>query len=108
MKASEILDTKAAAYVGVAIVGVVVAWWLLRKAGNAASAVAEAVNPVSDKNIAYRTVNQVGTAITGDSEFSLGSWFYDLTHPAYDPNAPATPKGAEPKPWWVIATTVGK
>lgn len=50
-------------------------------------AAGEAVNPTSDKNLAYRGVNAVGAAVTGDDSFSLGSWFYDLTHREYDPNA---------------------
>jgi hypothetical protein len=41
---------------------------------------AQAVNPLSDKNVAYRSVNAVGERLTGDSEFTLGGWIYDMTH----------------------------
>lgn len=40
------------------------------------------VNPVSDQNLAYTGVNKIGSAVTGDKDFSLGVWIYDKTHPA--------------------------
>lgn len=48
--------------------------------------VVDAVNPASDQNLAYRGVNAVGGAVSGDKNWSLGSWLYDATHPTYDPN----------------------
>ena len=47
-----------------------------------------AVNITSDQNLAYKGVNAVGAAVTGDTSFSLGSWLYDLTHKASDINSP--------------------
>ena len=102
MKASELLNTKAAAYVGVAVVGVLVLWWLGRKAAASGSALLDEtvglVNPADSRNIVNRTVNTVGGAIAQDSNWSLGGWIYDLTHPAYDPNAPARQEPA-PLSW---------
>ena len=37
-------------------------------------------NPTSDKNLAYTGVNNVGSSITGDPNWSLGGWVYDITH----------------------------
>lgn len=51
-----------------------------------AAAVGNAVDPTSDKNLAYKGVNAVGGALTGAKDFSLGGWLYDVTHPT-----PATP-----------------
>jgi hypothetical protein len=51
--------------------------------------VGEAVNPLSDQNLAYKGTNAVGAALTGDPSWSLGSWLYDRFNPPYDPNAPA-------------------
>lgn len=46
-----------------------------------ARTVGAALNPTSDQNLAYRGVNAVGSRLTGDSDFSLGSWLYDQVHP---------------------------
>lgn len=47
----------------------------------AASAVGQAVNPTSDQNLAYRGVNAVGEAVTGDASFSLGAWLFEAFNP---------------------------
>lgn len=47
-----------------------------------AAGAVEAVNPVSDKNIVYRSVDGVGAALTGNKHFSLGSQIYDWFNPA--------------------------
>ncbi len=65
---------------GAAVVVIGALYLLARKAGAAVVAVGQAVNPVSDKNIAYQGVNAAGAAVTGDSEFSLGTWLYNVTH----------------------------
>lgn len=75
--------------VGVAVVLVAgVAYWFLSKKaaqlGKAVTDSAQYVNPASDKNIIYSGVNSVGSSVTGDSSFSLGSWLYDITHPGID------------------------
>lgn len=41
----------------------------------------EKFNPVSDKNLAYISVNKVGADLTGDQYFTLGTWLYNVTHP---------------------------
>lgn len=61
--------------------GVVVLGYLAgRKAGDTVSAVGTGLNPASPDNYAYRGVNSVGAALTGQESFSLGSYLYDLTH----------------------------
>jgi hypothetical protein len=49
------------------------------------------VNPVSDENLAYRGVNAVGEAVTGNADWSLGSAIYDWINP--EPPAPYTSGG---------------
>ncbi len=72
---------------GVVVLGVV--YFLVRKrVANAASDVLDALNPTSSGNIVNRGVSEVGRVLTGEEAFSLGGWFYDLTHPEFDPNAP--------------------
>lgn len=76
----------------VIVAGVALAAYLLWRAKDAiGEALSTTLNPASDKNLVYGGVNAVGGALTGDSNFSLGSYFYDLVNPAYDPNAPAKP-----------------
>lgn len=106
MKASELLNTKAAAYVAVSLVGVVVVYFLLRKGRDAVVEAVDLVNPASSGNIVNRAVTATGAAVTGDSNWTLGGWIYDLTHPAYDPNS-KTPAAADPADWLTIATRLG-
>ena len=44
------------------------------------------LNPASSDNIVNRAVSAVGGALTGQDDFSLGSWIYDITHKDYNPS----------------------
>lgn len=44
-------------------------------------AIAEAVNPVSRNNLAYKGVNAVGEAVTGDEHWTLGGYMFELLNP---------------------------
>lgn len=73
----------------VTIGGIVIA----RKAAKAGAAAIDlaksgawAVTPWNQDNVIYGGVNSAGAAVTGDSNFTLGGWIYDVTHP--DPMAP--------------------
>lgn len=80
-----ILNTKAGAVGAGVLVGGLVLYWIATrvasKASDTAAAVGAAVNPASDQNLAYRGVNAIGSAITGDPSWSLGSWLYDVFNP---------------------------
>ena len=39
-----------------------------------------ALNPISDKNLAYSGVNAIGSVVSGDDDWTLGGWVYDITH----------------------------
>lgn len=62
--------------VGIVGAGALV-WWLY---GDKLKSIGNAVNPASDQNLAYRGVNAVGGAVTGQKDFALGSFIYDLFH----------------------------
>lgn len=64
-----------------AVVVVGLYFFLRDQIGAGLSAVGGAVNPLSDKNIAYTGTNSVGAAITGDAKFDIGSSIYNLFHP---------------------------
>ena len=65
----------------VALGAVVYAVFKIKGAGTeAAKAVGTAVNPADPQNIVNRGVTAIGTAVTGDSGWTLGGWIYDITH----------------------------
>lgn len=78
----------------VAAVGVagLLAYLGIKKAAAAGSDVAKkvaaAADVTSDKNIVYSGVSKVGAAVTGDSDWSLGTWLYNITHKDVDLTAP--------------------
>lgn len=67
---------------GVAVLGIgYFAFIKVKKtAGAAAAAAVDAVNPASSNNLVNRGVTAVGSAISGDSGWTLGGWIYDITH----------------------------
>lgn len=78
-----ILDTKAGAalvYLVGGAVAIYAGYRLIKALG-------PRFDPTSDKNLAYTGVNAVGAAVSGNKDFSLGGWFYELTHEEYDPNS---------------------
>jgi hypothetical protein len=85
------LNSKAVTYGILAVIGIAALYFLGKKlisaAGSGVAAVGTALNPTSDQNLAYKGVNAVGAAVSGDQSWSLGGFIYDLVHPAYDPNA---------------------
>ena len=92
MSAAKLLNTDAAKWAAVAAVAAVALYFIGRKVAGAlpgaAATVGNAINPVNPDNIFAGGVNAVGGALSGSSDWSLGSWIYDVTHPNdYDPNA---------------------
>lgn len=51
------------------------------------------LNPASTQNAVYGGVNAIGSSVTGDSNWNLGGWLYDLLNP--DPMAPLPPRGTD-------------
>lgn len=74
---------------GVVVLGVLAA----KTAAAGIKAAAPKIDPTSDQNLVYdNVIGGVGRAVSGDQSWSLGGWLYDVTHPAYDPNAAGDPK----------------
>ena len=44
--------------------------------------VSTTLNPASPENFIYKGVNAAGSAMTGESNFDLGGWVYDVFHPS--------------------------
>jgi len=72
--------------------GAVAAYWIGTKVSAGAGSVAQAVNPTSDRNLAYRGVNSIGQSVTGDGYWNLGGWLYDVTHPGIQTQIAASVK----------------
>lgn len=91
---------------GALVVGLV--WYLFRdKLAAGAEKVVEAVNPTSDRNLAYRGYNAFYGKLYGIPDFSLGSWLYDVFHEDYDPNRISNPQPqtADEGSWWDSLTS---
>lgn len=43
-------------------------------------AVPDSVKPTNPNNVIYGAVNSVGSTVSGDKNFNLGTWIYDATH----------------------------
>lgn len=102
----EHINPNTALIVGAGVAFVALAFYLQKKASDAltgaehsiadaAGAVGTAVNPLDSRNVINRGVLAVGTSLTGDKNFSLGAWLYDMAHPreAGAIAAPANPAG---------------
>ena len=50
------------------------------KVAGAAASVGNAINPLNHDNVFASAVNKAGAAVSGDANWSLGGWVYDLTH----------------------------
>lgn len=47
---------------------------------DAAQAAAPYVNPASNQNVIYTGINGIGGAVSGEENWTLGGWLYDVTH----------------------------
>lgn len=74
---------------GLIALGVVaLSYFAVKKAAGSVSAildgvdaVTDAVNPLNNNNIFYTGVNTVTGAVTGDKDFSLGVWAWEVLNP---------------------------
>lgn len=90
MKFDPLNDSKALVILAGLGVAVYLGWKLYKAAPSvaaAAASVGNAINPASDTNIVNRGVSAAGSAITGDSSWSLGGAIYEWFNK--DPNAQA-------------------
>lgn len=44
------------------------------------NAIPEPIKPTNPNNVIYGSVNAAGSVLTGDKDFTLGGWIYDVTH----------------------------
>lgn len=76
------------------IAGAVAVGYSIYKTSQAIDVVSDVVtndlNPASNENIVNKGVSKVGAEISGNPNWTLGGWIYDVTHPKEDlkPNNP--------------------
>lgn len=98
--------------IAVGVAGVVLlaaGWYAKKKVGAAADAVVQGavkalpyVNPADPRNLVYSGVSAVGSTISGDSSWTLGGWFYDITHPSVAGNKAPPTMGELPYDFGII------
>lgn len=74
--------TAVLAVAAVAAVGVIV-WRGSKIAGQAVDTITEAadkVNPANPDNVVNQAVTGIGKTVTGNENWTLGGWIYDMTH----------------------------
>jgi hypothetical protein len=96
------LSTETKVIIAGGAVVLIAAWYASKKLGDAAGAVYDGVatavgdaydwtaetvketvpyvNPADSRNVVYGSIGAVGGAISGDKNWSLGGWIYDITH----------------------------
>lgn len=84
MNIEKVLTSNTGAILTLAVVGVGVAYYAQRQA----KAALNAVNPTNGDNIFASGVDKVGAQLTGNENFKLGAWVYDLLHPTVDLTKP--------------------
>jgi len=57
------------------VVGLVAAYGIYRMFHNGM------LNPASPENVVNQAVTNIGAQLSGDKDFSLGTWLYNVTHP---------------------------
>lgn len=77
-------------YIVLGIVGLLAVYFVGKKALGAAGSAVDAVSPLNQNNVFANTINKVGAALVtepdgngknADGSFTLGGWWYDVTHP---------------------------
>ena len=85
------VNTTALIEIGLTVGAVVFLAWFIKSqttsaVDNAGAAIkntlSTTLNPASPDNAVYSGVNGVGASVSGDPNFDLGIWIYDVFHPA--------------------------
>lgn len=75
-----ILDTKAGAAVGLGLTAILAIYLFKNSVKESVNDAAYSIAPTNPNNIFSEGVDSVGAMISGNQNFSLGGWIYDITH----------------------------
>lgn len=80
-KLMQFANTKVGMVAALAVVGGVALYVAEKKGREAVGAIGNAINPVNNDNIFASGVDSVGAKLSGDKNFKLGGWIYDVFNP---------------------------
>lgn len=77
----KVLDTKVGMVLALGVVGIASVYLIKDSVGNAAADVGQAVNPLNPDNVFASGVDAIGANLSGNENWSLGGWIYDIVNP---------------------------
>ena len=83
---TQFLNTKAGMVVAAGATVLVLAYFAEKKVRAVSNDVIDAIDPTDPDNIFATGVDNVGASLTGNENFKLGAWVYDVFHPRIDLN----------------------
>ena len=83
---TQFLNTKAGMVVAAGATVLVLAYFAEKKVRAVSNDVIDAIDPTDPNNIFASGVDNVGASLTGNKNFKLGAWIYDVFHPPIDLN----------------------
>jgi len=94
-----ILNTKAGAVLALGVVAGIGVFMLKRTISDGAAAAAQSINPVNNDNIFNQGVAAVGQKISGNENWSLGGWIYDVVNGTPEEQAERAKEQAQIDVW---------
>jgi Mn2+/Fe2+ NRAMP family transporter len=76
----KVLNSRAGMVIAIGVVGAVALYFAEKKIRDGIAVVGQSINPTSQENIFYTSVNGLGATISGNDNFNLGSWIYDVVN----------------------------
>ena len=79
-KLTKIAASNTGAVIAIGVVGAALIYYAGKKANETVVTVGNAVNPINNDNIFASGVDAVGAKLSGNENWTLGGWIYDITH----------------------------
>lgn len=78
MKLNKVMNSKVGMVLAIGAMATAAVYVVQNKAVEAVGDIGHAINPVNNDNIFAAGVDSVGAKLSGDENFSLGGWIYDV------------------------------
>jgi hypothetical protein len=82
---SKFINSRVGQVAALGVVGAIGVLYVKSQATKAAGVVGDAIDPTNQQNIINRGVSAVGATISGEENWTLGGWIYDITHKSEGP-----------------------
>jgi hypothetical protein len=80
MKIKTLVNSNAGVVFAAGVVVAALSYVATKKAKETIGDVGEAISPLNNNNIFANGVNAVGAKLSGNDNWSLGGWIYDITN----------------------------